>query len=95
MSTSQISVVVKKLSDSIVLLVAKIADSKHKPDDSILRRDFPIEAQEVFAREVSAAIGFDYERGRLDVTAHPFCTELGPDDCRLTCLLYTSPSPRD
>ena len=84
MSTSQISVVVKKLSDSLVPLVAKIADSKHKPDDSILRRDFPIEAQEVFAREVSAAIGFDYERGRLDVTAHPFCTELGPCDCRLT-----------
>lgn len=84
MSTAQVSLVIKKLSDSLVPLVAKIADSKHKPDDSILRRDFPVEAQEVFAREVSTAIGFDYERGRLDVTAHPFCTEIGPNDCRLT-----------
>ena len=84
MTTEQISSVVKNLSDALVPLVAKIADSKHKPDDSILRRDYPIEVQEVFAREVSAAIGFDYERGRLDVTAHPFCTEIGPNDCRLT-----------
>ena len=84
MTTKQISSVVKSLSDALVPLVAKIADSDHKPDDSILRRDYPIEVQEVFAREVSAAIGFDYERGRLDVTAHPFCTEIGPNDCRLT-----------
>ena len=84
MTTEQISSVVKNLTDALVPLVAKIADSKKKPDDSILRRDYPIEVQEVFAREVSAAIGFDYERGRLDVTAHPFCTEIGPNDCRLT-----------
>lgn len=84
MSTAQVSSVVKHLSEALVPLVAKIADSSHKPDASILRRDFPVEAQEVFAKEVSAAIGFDYQRGRLDVTAHPFCTELGPNDCRLT-----------
>src|SRR5690606_32744958 len=23
-------------------------------------------------------------RGRLDVTAHPFCSGMGPDDCRIT-----------
>ena len=50
MTTKQISSVVKDLSEALVPLVAKIADSKHKPDDSILRRDYPIEVQEVFAR---------------------------------------------
>ena len=29
-------------------------------------------------------IGFQFERGRLDTTAHPFCSTLGPNDCRLT-----------
>ena len=29
-------------------------------------------------------IGFDFDRGRLDVTAHPFCSGLGPNDCRIT-----------
>ncbi|MBT6460281.1 MAG: carboxypeptidase M32, partial [Planctomycetaceae bacterium] len=29
-------------------------------------------------------IGFSFDRGRLDTTAHPFCSTLGPNDCRLT-----------
>ena len=29
-------------------------------------------------------MGFDFQRGRLDVTAHPFCTGIGPGDCRIT-----------
>jgi len=40
---------------------------------------------------VAAQLGFDFQRGRLDVTAHPFCTEVGPDDCRIT----TRYNPRD
>ena len=33
---------------------------------------------------MAAAVGFDFERGRLDVAAHPFCTGIGPGDCRIT-----------
>jgi carboxypeptidase Taq len=33
---------------------------------------------------IAAAIGFDFQRGRLDVTAHPFCTGIGPGDTRIT-----------
>ncbi len=33
---------------------------------------------------MAAAVGFDFRRGRLDVTAHPFCTGIGPGDCRIT-----------
>lgn len=32
---------------------------------------------------VAQAIGFDFDRGRLDETSHPFCTTLGPHDCRI------------
>ena len=48
------------------------------------RREYPLAAQEQFSREAAATIGFDFARGRLDVTAHPFCTGLGPHDCRIT-----------
>jgi carboxypeptidase Taq len=34
--------------------------------------------------EAARAIGFDFERGRLDVTTHPFCSGLGPLDVRMT-----------
>lgn len=42
-------------------------------------RGFPIEGQQVFLREVTAALGFDYTRGRIDVSLHPFCSGTGSD----------------
>lgn len=51
---------------------------------NLLDDHYPIEAQQRFNRDVAAAIGFDFDSGRIDTTTHPFCTELGPRDCRLT-----------
>ncbi|MFM1872482.1 MAG: hypothetical protein RL398_1904 [Planctomycetota bacterium] len=53
------------------------------PDDSFSRREIDEARQESFVREVLTAIGFDQERGRLDRSAHPFCTGTG-GDVRLT-----------
>ena len=44
---------------------------------------FPIERQEALGRKLMAAVGFDFEHGRLDVSAHPFCGGV-PDDVRIT-----------
>lgn len=46
--------------------------------------DFPQETQRALNAEIAAAIGFDFSMGRIDATAHPFCTTLGPRDVRLT-----------
>lgn len=40
--------------------------------------------QEVLCRTLAERIGFDFTRGRLDVSNHPFCQEIGPTDIRLT-----------
>jgi carboxypeptidase Taq len=53
------------------------------PEDS-LQGTYPIQAQQALNRKVAAAIGFDFEAGRIDTTTHPFCSTLGPGDCRLT-----------
>lgn len=45
---------------------------------------YPVAAQQAFNARVAAAIGFDFNAGRIDTTAHPFCTTLGPGDVRLT-----------
>ncbi len=50
----------------------------------LLSGNYPIAAQQAFNRRVAEAIGFDFEAGRIDTTTHPFCTTLGPGDCRLT-----------
>jgi carboxypeptidase Taq len=52
--------------------------------EAILKRFYPRERQRVFGEAVAAAVGFDFGRGRLDVTAHPFCSGIGPGDCRIT-----------
>ncbi len=50
----------------------------------VLYGSFPAEEQAVFATRVAQEMGFDFERGRLDTTVHPFCVGLAPVDVRLT-----------
>ena len=70
---------------AIVPLVQACRESSTQPDNRILTSaTYPIDAQRPFVRDVAVRIGFDFDRGRLDTTAHPFCTTLGPDDCRIT-----------
>ena len=82
--TSNVSRVLEGLRDDLVPLVAAIRESGREPDISLLTREYPIPVQEQFGRTAAAKIGFEFERGRLDVTAHPFCSTLGPHDHRLT-----------
>ncbi len=49
-----------------------------------MTRSYPRDRQQVFGEAAAAAVGFDFQRGRLDVTAHPFCSGIGPGDCRIT-----------
>lgn len=54
------------------------------PAADVLARDFPVDRQKLFAESAAAAVGFDFRAGRLDTAAHPFCSAVGPGDCRLT-----------
>lgn len=45
---------------------------------------YPIETQQRLNSEIAASIGFDFQAGRIDTSAHPFCTTLGPRDMRMT-----------
>ena len=84
MTVGDVQRVFTPLREALVQLVAAIADSSKKPDERILHRRYPIDAQRAFATAAAAKLGFDFERGRLDVTAHPFCNGIGPGDCLLT-----------
>ena len=86
--TANVGPVLENLREELVPLVNAIQQSGRKPDCSILHRNYPEAVQDRFAREAAEAIGFDFSRGRLDVTAHPFCCSLGPSDCRITTRYY-------
>ncbi|WP_436716183.1 carboxypeptidase M32 [Roseiconus lacunae] len=64
-------------------LISRVADAPRQPDVSLLRQSFPVDAQRQLSQAVAEAVGFDFSSGRLDETSHPFCTTLGPDDCRI------------
>ncbi len=72
------------LSAELVPLIAAIKDSTLRPNTGIFNRDYPIDVQKIFGTAAAAAIGFDFAAGRLDVTTHPFCSAIGPGDCRIT-----------
>jgi carboxypeptidase Taq len=74
----------ENLKKALVPLVAKIAASSRKPDATILTRVYPVEKQREFGTAVIRDMGFDLEAGRLDVSAHPFCSGFSPRDVRLT-----------
>jgi carboxypeptidase Taq len=82
--TAEVADVLDALGRELAPLVAAIVASPRQPDREILRRVYPAAEQEQLGRQCAAAIGFDFARGRLDVTHHPFCASLGPDDCRIT-----------
>lgn len=56
-------------------------------------RGFPVDAQRTFLREVTESLGFDYSRGRIDVSLHPFCSGTG-SDVRMTTR-YSVDQPLD
>ena len=80
-----------ELRRDLVPLVAAIVGSSKGPKAGSLEGNYPIEQQKLFGEIVAQAIGFDFERGRLDTTAHPFCSGIGPGDVRIT----TRFDPRD
>ncbi|MCY3837215.1 MAG: carboxypeptidase M32 [Gammaproteobacteria bacterium] len=54
-----------------------------QPVGALPRGPFPIERQQALGRALMAEVGFDFERGRLDESHHPFCGG-DPDDTRIT-----------
>lgn len=82
--TVRISQILSSLKDQLVPFVQQISQAKVRIETDVLARTYPRAAQERFGRKIAEQIGFDFRRGRLDETVHPFCSTLGPNDCRIT-----------
>lgn len=83
-TAAEITRVFAELRADLVPLVGAIVASGKKPRKDILTREYPVDRQHIFGQAAAAAIGFDFQAGRLDTTVHPFCSGIGPGDCRLT-----------
>ncbi|HSA84139.1 MAG TPA: carboxypeptidase M32 [Patescibacteria group bacterium] len=75
-----------KIKPQLVALVQRI--QKKQPSQEIiqelLQQIYPIQQQKKIGEIAIKKMGFDFEAGRVDVSPHPFTTELNRNDIRFT-----------
>jgi carboxypeptidase Taq len=82
--TAPLKALFAELRPAIMKVLEPARERSARVSSRLLDGEYPVAAQQAFNREVAAAIGFDFEAGRIDTTTHPFCSGLGPGDTRLT-----------
>ncbi|MDZ4700108.1 MAG: carboxypeptidase M32 [Rhodothermales bacterium] len=82
-TAAEIATVFAALRERLVPIVKHLADAP-QVDAGVLTRAFDTQAQWEFGMMVLRDIGFDFNRGRQDLSAHPFTTTFAITDVRLT-----------
>jgi carboxypeptidase Taq len=84
LTSRQVGALFARVREATVPLVQAIAQHGRPVEDDFLYGEFDIQQQRAFGEEVARAFGYDFSRGRLDESAHPFATSFHPDDVRIT-----------
>ncbi|NCC13478.1 MAG: carboxypeptidase M32 [Spirochaetia bacterium] len=92
MRTDEVDRLFSSIKEDLKALAQRM--ERHQVDDAFLKLEYPISAQEAFSRQVLKDMGFDFSRGSMAVSVHPFTTTVGGDDIRITTR-YTDPSVAD
>ncbi len=88
-SCQEITLVFNQLKTFLPSLIEKIMEHQKAQNIISAPTDIPIEQQKKLGLEVMKILGFNFNRGRLDVSHHPFCGGV-PQDVRITTRYSTS-----
>ena len=83
MKASSVRTLFAELREQLVPIVRAIT-SQPPADSSCLHQHYPEAEQLAFAAEVVKLLGYDFNRGRIDKTHHPFMTKFSLGDVRIT-----------
>ena len=83
MKAASVRAIFADLRDQLVPIVQAIT-SQPPADNSVLLKHYPEADQMDFSTEVVRQIGYDFNRGRIDKTHHPFTTAFSLGDVRIT-----------
>jgi len=72
------------LKKEILPLLQMVVQKKDKINKEYNHRNYPVEKQKVFNRMIAEHVGFDFDRGVIKESAHPFTTNLHNRDVRIT-----------
>jgi len=84
MTTAEVKAIFDGHRPRLAALIAAIGERPNKISDAPVHQHFEIEKQREFGVSISKAFGFDYNRGRLDISVHPFEVQFSRDDVRMT-----------
>jgi len=74
----------EELRQGTISLLQSVDDKDVYVNRDFLHRSFEPSKQLSFAKQMSERLGFDYNKGRIDLSTHPFCTSFSPIDVRIT-----------
>ena len=81
--TSQIRELFSGVRSQLVEFVRQIADAP-QVDDQLMNGHFDKDIQWQYGLDVLKKMGYDFDTGRQDISAHPFTTSFGSKDVRVT-----------
>ncbi|NWK54789.1 carboxypeptidase M32 [Verrucomicrobiaceae bacterium N1E253] len=82
--TSEVAAMFDSVAPELADIAREAVKRSAETPNLIPDTEYPIEQQQQLNREIAEDIGFDFNKGRIDTTTHPFCTGIGPKDTRLT-----------
>jgi carboxypeptidase Taq len=84
MKTTQVAELFGGLRAGLQPLIESVRQHAERVDDSVLHGSFPTDRQRQLVAETLELMGFDSESWRLDDTVHPFASNVGAGDTRIT-----------
>ncbi len=93
MTVTRLKPLFEAMKTRLVPLLTKILGATITIDDAVLYRPYDTARQLQFGTLVLTAMGYDFARGRLDLSAHPFTTSFHPTDVRVTTRVFERELP--
>ncbi len=85
LTTERVNTLFAPVREVSVALRRRIDASGHTVDSSSIEGAFPADRQVQLSRDILTRIGYDFTRGGVSISPHPFTTDFGsPYDVRLT-----------
>ncbi|MGQ9734375.1 MAG: carboxypeptidase M32 [Candidatus Bipolaricaulia bacterium] len=76
--------IIEPLQRELVPFLQRLIEEGEPPRRDFLKGTFSTKKQEELTLRALRAMGYDFEAGRQDTTAHPFTITIGPGDVRVT-----------
>ncbi len=92
-TVAQLRPLFSTLRTHLIRLLDQVRQSPVQPNTTLLTQSFDSDNQMAFGRLVLEHMGYDFKRGRLDLSAHPFTTSFHPTDVRVTTRVFEQDLP--